>query len=173
MHHFYLNATCLAKFVHRSLNTNHPSRCAVPCPEIFQTSLVSYQVKASSLAPVTAIQFGANKAFDQLARSVFGEDFSHAGKIGIAAAAGAASSLASCPAEIIMIQQQGSGRSLFAEAKHFLQCYRPRTLFRALVRRIRGKVRLGYTRYTRGFVNGDSDPERGFCGSRAKFGDAA
>ncbi|EIE26829.1 mitochondrial carrier [Coccomyxa subellipsoidea C-169] len=55
------------------------------------------QVNAASIAPITAIQVS-----------------------GAAAGAGAASALVGCPAELLMIQQQKSGRPLLAEARRIV-----------------------------------------------------
>lgn len=50
-----------------------------------------------------------------------GHKQTQAAQLVVAAGAGGASSLFSCPAELIMIQQQKSGRSLMTEAVSIFQ----------------------------------------------------
>jgi len=66
-------------------------------------------INASSIAPITAVQFAVNGALTGLIKH---DDVRDWHRLAIAATAGAASALVSTPAEIIMIQQQKSGKSV-------------------------------------------------------------
>ncbi|KAK9824556.1 hypothetical protein WJX72_011293 [[Myrmecia] bisecta] len=74
---------------------------------------------AASIAPITAVQFAANRVLETALNPGDGE-LSHASRIVTAGGAGVASALLSCPAELLMIQQQRSGGSLRVEAHKVL-----------------------------------------------------
>ncbi|CAM6105283.1 unnamed protein product [Calypogeia fissa] len=70
-------------------------------------------VNATSMAPICALQFAVN---DILERTVKGP-LNSAQRAGFAATAGVVSSMVSGPAELLMIQQQKTGASLFEQLK--------------------------------------------------------
>jgi hypothetical protein len=88
-------------------------------------------VNAGSIAPITAVQFGANRFYEGLVRSA-GGSADGAGKIGIAAAAGATSALVACPAEVIMIQQQRNNKAMAAQAGDIIGKFGPQRLWRGV-----------------------------------------
>ncbi len=61
-----------------------------------------------SMAPITASQFGTNRAVQQLLLGKPDGELSGAQRFVAAAAAGGASGLVACPSELIIIQQQAS-----------------------------------------------------------------
>lgn len=69
------------------------------------------------MLPITATQFGMNRLLEQTFSQVLGTGGGHSRTLFIALGAGASSALFSCPAEMVMIQQQKSGRSLMAELR--------------------------------------------------------
>eukprot|EP00243_Klebsormidium_subtile_P013754 TRINITY_DN9308_c0_g1_i1.p1 TRINITY_DN9308_c0_g1~~TRINITY_DN9308_c0_g1_i1.p1 ORF type:complete len:288 (-),score=15.19 TRINITY_DN9308_c0_g1_i1:390-1253(-) len=77
-------------------------------------------VNAGSMAPINAIQFGVDKLLSE-ALLASGRKVSDAGKVGVAASAGAVSALVGCPAELIMIQQQKQGGSLASQLRQVVQ----------------------------------------------------
>lgn len=91
------------------------------------------QVNAGSIAPITAIQFGANRFYEITAKKLTGRDSGQLGQVGIAMAAGSTSSLVSGPAELIMIQQQRNARPLMTEAKAYISRHGLLGLYRGLV----------------------------------------
>lgn len=99
------------------------------CP---QTSM-SAQVNAGSIAPITAVQFGANRFYEITLKSITGKDSSQAGQIAIALAAGSTSSLISTPAELIMIQQGRNQRALLTEARSYIGRHGLTALYRGFV----------------------------------------
>ena len=66
-------------------------------------------INATSIAPITAVQFAVNGALTALVKK---DEVTDLHRLVIAATAGAASALVSTPAEILMIQQQKSGKSV-------------------------------------------------------------
>ena len=91
-------------------------------PELYRGVVVN----AGSMAPITAVQFGASA---MIAGMMGGPgEVSSAGRVGAAAAAGALSGLISGPAELVMIRQQLSGRSLTGELRHLVGTHGPRVL---------------------------------------------
>ena len=91
------------------------------------------QVTAASIAPITAIQFGANRFYEITAKSFTGRDSGQAGQIAIAVAAGSTSSLVSGPAELVMIQQQRNARPLMTEARAYVRAHGLLGLYRGIV----------------------------------------
>ena len=91
------------------------------------------QVNAGSIAPITAVQFGANRFYEVTLKKLTGRDSSQAGQIAVAVAAGSTSSLISCPAELIMIQQGRNQRPLLAEAKSYIARHGLTSLYRGFV----------------------------------------
>lgn len=96
--------------------------------------MLLYQVNAGSIAPITAIQFGAHRALELAIQASTGADLSPGVQLAAATGAGAFSSTVGCPAELIMIQQQKNGRSLAAEAGTFLRSHGALRFYRGLVR---------------------------------------
>ena len=91
------------------------------------------QVNAGSIAPITAVQFGANRFYELTLKSITGKDSSQAGQIAIALAAGSTSSLISTPAELIMIQQGRNQRALMTEARSYIRRHGLTALYRGFV----------------------------------------
>lgn len=77
-------------------------------------------INAASIAPITAVQFGANALLLRALSNPDGSPSSSAVKIGAAAMAGAASALVSVPAELVMIRQQRRQAPLMATAREAL-----------------------------------------------------
>ena len=71
-------------------------------------------INATSIAPITAIQFGVAGLLTEYIASD-GRPLSHAEKIGTSLAGGAVSALVVCPADMLIIQQQRTGLSLPAQ----------------------------------------------------------
>lgn len=93
----------------------------------------SMQVNAGSIAPITAVQFGANRFYELTLKSITGKDSSQAGQIAVALAAGSTSSLISTPAELIMIQQGRNQRALMTEARSYIGRHGLTALYRGFV----------------------------------------
>lgn len=83
----------------------------------------------ASQAPITATQFGANAACEQIYWKLSGSKASGASQIMCATTAGAVSGVVATPAELLVIMQQKSGRSLPAEAAAFIKEHGLRPLF--------------------------------------------
>ena len=92
------------------------------------------KVNAGSIAPITVVQFGANHMFQKLLYGSSNSEMSSAGRIGAATAAGIASAFISTPAELVMIQQQKHGRTLFAELQQIVAKHGLLHLYRGMVR---------------------------------------
>ena len=92
------------------------------------------QVNAGSIAPITAVQFGAHHMFEGLLLGKSTNESSSASRIGVATVAGLASALVSTPAELVMIQQQKHGRSLVAELQQIVAKHGLSHLYRGLVK---------------------------------------
>jgi hypothetical protein len=76
------------------------------------------------MLPITATQFGMNKLLEQSFDKTLGPSGEgHTRAIAIAMGAGACSAAFSCPAEMVMIQQQKSGMGLLAETKQIISKY--------------------------------------------------
>jgi hypothetical protein len=73
-------------------------------------------INAGSMAPINAIQFGADRFISETLLAQNGR-ITDIGKIGVAASAGAISALIGCPAELVMIQQQKKGGSLATQIR--------------------------------------------------------
>ncbi|KAK9843463.1 hypothetical protein WJX81_004159 [Elliptochloris bilobata] len=77
-----------------------------------------YAVNAASIVPITAVQMGANRYIESVLLSADpSRPLSPAERIGAALTAGATSAVLSCPAELLMIQQQRTGESLLVAAR--------------------------------------------------------
>lgn len=87
-------------------------------------------MNAGSIAPITAVQFGAHNI---LLSGFATHDLSAAGRIGMASAAGVASAFVSAPAELVMIQQQKHGRPLLTELQHIVKQHGLKQLYRGMV----------------------------------------
>lgn len=85
-------------------------------------------VNVLSMAPSTATQFGANSVCQKLCPLLGVGGESKEGKLLCAATAGGISGAVISPAEVLIIQQQKSGKSLVAQASSFLEKYGVRTL---------------------------------------------
>ena len=91
------------------------------------------QVNGGSIAPITAIQFGVNRALEKGLKTANNGVLDKPSQIAIAAMAGASSSLLGCPAELLMIQQQKSGHSLVQQASQFIAKHGVSQLYRGFV----------------------------------------
>ena len=91
------------------------------------------KVNAGSIAPITAVQFGANHLFEHLLFGTCSGEMSSAQRIGVATAAGMASAFVSTPAELLMIQQQKHGRPLMTELQQIISKHGLLHLYRGLV----------------------------------------
>ena len=91
------------------------------------------QVNAGSIAPITAVQFGANRFYELTLRKLTGKDPNQASQVALAVAAGSTSSLISTPAELIMIQQGRNQRPLMAEARSYIGKHGLTALYRGFV----------------------------------------
>ncbi|KAL3692965.1 hypothetical protein R1sor_006616 [Riccia sorocarpa] len=86
-------------------------------------------VNATSMAPISAIQFGVNSL---LMKSLKGPP-SSGQRAGFACTAGVVSAMISGPAELVMIQQQKTGASLLAQFKMIVSEHGALALTRGLV----------------------------------------
>lgn len=100
-----------------------------PLPRQMQHLYRGLGVNVLSMAPVTATQFGANRVCQKLCPMLGIAGESTKGKILCAATAGAISGAVISPAEVLIIQQQKSGKSLPAQASSFMERYGIRPLF--------------------------------------------
>lgn len=85
------------------------------------------------MLPITAVQFGTNRFFEQTYTQLAGHKPGDLGGVGIAMAAGSCSAMFGCPAEYLMIKQQNSGRSLPAEFRHVVRTMGPMAVYKGLV----------------------------------------
>jgi hypothetical protein len=97
----------------------------------------SSQVNASSFAPITAIQFGANRAYES-ALAAAGVAPGPGATLAAAAAAGATSTLVGNPAELVMIRQQQHKTGLIQEARDVVARCGVKGLYRGMVSEKRG-----------------------------------
>lgn len=93
----------------------------------------SLQVNATSFAPICAIQFGANRVYEQALTSAGVAPGGVAGTLLAAGAAGATSTVVGNPCELLMIRQQQHRSSLVAEARAVVGDHGVRGLYRGLV----------------------------------------
>lgn len=89
-----------------------------------------YLVNAGSIAPITAVQFGANRFYEVTLKKLTGKDTTQAGQVAVAIAAGSTSSLISAPAELLMIQQGRNQRPLGVEARSYISKHGLTALYR-------------------------------------------
>lgn len=95
-----------------------------PIPRTIPAVYRGLAVSAGAMLPITAVQFGMNRALEQTYRRVTGADkLSMGGTVGVALGAGGASAFLGCPAEFVMIQQQKRGGSLPTEFRHIVNTY--------------------------------------------------
>jgi len=87
---------------------------------------------AASIAPITAVQFGANKLYENLAKSAGADVDSGAVRIGVAALAGATSGVVACPPELLVIQQQKHQKELGAMYREIVEKHGPMSLLRGI-----------------------------------------
>ncbi|GLC46139.1 hypothetical protein PLESTB_001194300 [Pleodorina starrii] len=86
-----------------------------------------------SMAPITASQFGTNRLMQTMVLKKSEADLTGVERFGSAAVAGAVSAFIASPSELIIIQQQKSGRSLSAETSHFLKTHGAASIVRGLI----------------------------------------
>ena len=79
-------------------------------------------INATSIAPITAIQFGVAGMLTEML-TTGGQPLSHAEKIGTSLAGGAVSALVVCPADMLIIQQQKTGLALPAQVSAIAREY--------------------------------------------------
>lgn len=76
---------------------------------------------AGSIAPITAVQFGANKLYATTLANSGVDTEAGLAKIATAAMAGATSGVVACPPELLVIQQQKHGKDLGTVYKEIVQ----------------------------------------------------
>ncbi|KXZ48758.1 hypothetical protein GPECTOR_25g342 [Gonium pectorale] len=86
-----------------------------------------------SMAPITASQFGTNRLMQTVVLKKSEGDLTGLERFGSAAVAGAVSAFIASPSELIIIQQQKSGRSLGAETSHFFKTHGATSVVRGLI----------------------------------------
>ena len=91
-----------------------------------------YSVNAGSMAPITAIQMGANSVLASMLKEEGEEEISDNKRIFVSGLAGMISALVSSPAELAMIQQQNNGKGLHATVAEIFKSGRS-TIFRGLI----------------------------------------
>lgn len=89
-------------------------------------------INAASMAPITATQFGTNRLMENVIQSYTGAPVNSLGRFGCAAIAGGVSAFIGSPSELIIIQQQRSGRALAAEVRNFLSRHAPHCIYRGI-----------------------------------------
>jgi len=70
-----------------------------------------YAVNISTVAPLTAFQFGATSMYREMFKTAFGRSPKREEVVACAAAGGATAAIVACPAELIVVQQQRAGIS--------------------------------------------------------------
>ncbi|GFR52575.1 hypothetical protein Agub_g15168 [Astrephomene gubernaculifera] len=86
-----------------------------------------------SMAPITASQFGTNRLMQTKVLNKSEDELTGLERFGCASVAGAVSAFIASPSELIIIQQQKSGRSLGAEASHFMKVHGSAAIVRGLL----------------------------------------
>lgn len=78
----------------------HNSACQLSAYKLASSCAPYLQVSAGAMLPITAVQFGMNRALEQTYRRVTGADkLTTGGTVAVALGAGAASAFLGCPAE--------------------------------------------------------------------------
>lgn len=90
-------------------------------------------INAVSIAPITATQFGTNRLVEGFLAGSSQRHLSNIEKFASAGVSGAVSALVASPSELIIIQQQKSGRTLLAETSLFFKTYSASSIFRGLM----------------------------------------
>ena len=95
-----------------------------------------YFMNVASIVPVTCVQFGAARVFEQalLGPRGDGAEMSSVQRVGVSAAAGACSALVSTPTELMIIQQQRTCAQLLPTAARVLREHGVAVLLRGLAR---------------------------------------
>eukprot|EP00803_Ostreobium_quekettii_P004887 evm.model.scf_799.6 EVM.evm.TU.scf_799.6 scf_799:45048-50035(-) len=88
-------------------------------------------VNVLTIAPITATQFGANRLAEKALMATAG-DVGGGGHMLCACSAGVLSAFIASPAELVIIRQQKSGRSLGVETADLLRTHGPRVVGRGL-----------------------------------------
>ncbi|KCV71155.1 hypothetical protein H696_02105 [Fonticula alba] len=89
-------------------------------------------INSASIAPITAVQFGVNGFLTPILRGNKAEA-SSGDRLLAALVAGGASAVVSTPAELVMIQQQNTGKALFETAKIVMREHGARIFYKGLV----------------------------------------
>lgn len=89
-------------------------------------------INAGSMAPITAVQFGSARLYEDALSTFKGGKLAQGERIGVAAFAGATSSLISSPAELLMIQQQRTGDTLSGAARRVISTYGVSKMYRGI-----------------------------------------
>jgi len=90
-------------------------------------------INASSIAPITAVQFVVNGSLSSFLSNNDKRPLTDIERLTVAAIAGAASALVSTPAELFMIQQQRSGNSLMKTGSSILKSHGLFTFYKGLI----------------------------------------
>ncbi|KAK9805324.1 hypothetical protein WJX73_002241 [Symbiochloris irregularis] len=88
-------------------------------------------INCTSFAPITAIQFGSNRALEGMLNSA-GYESNNLTKVAAAGGAGAMSAVCGCPGELVMIQQQRTGMSLGGTFRDIVSRYGPTRIYKGL-----------------------------------------
>ncbi|KAG1660966.1 hypothetical protein FOA52_005592 [Chlamydomonas sp. UWO 241] len=104
-------------------------------------------VNVLSIAPISATQFGVMRFASQLMTGQADAKLTQLQTFSSAAMGGAASAFISSPAELMIIQQQKSGRTLPAEASHYLATHGLANVYRGLAPTL-----IRETMYTAGYL---------------------
>ena len=103
------------------------------------------QMNALANFPITAVQFGASRLLAQAYEGATSQKPGSLARVGVAMGAGATSALLSCPAELLVIQQQKTGLTLRAAAGGIIRDHGISKLYKGLVSGVRGVLlRMGW-----------------------------
>lgn len=90
-------------------------------------------INSAATFPITAVQFGVNRALEKLHQTQTGFNPGSLATMGIAMTAGATSGFIGCPAELLMIQQQKTGLSLAGQFKELVRTFGMSKIYKGLV----------------------------------------
>ncbi|GAB4817787.1 hypothetical protein N2152v2_004833 [Parachlorella kessleri] len=103
-----------------------------PVPRTVSALYRGLGMNALANFPITAVQFGASRLLVQAYERATGQKPGSLARVGVAMGAGATSALLSCPAELLVIQQQKTGLTLSAAAGGVLRDHGLLKLYKGL-----------------------------------------